>query len=93
MRPFRGSAVANENWVLGADFYTRRESPEQQQAYLERRLQKLHRGCTVHHHQPPAGEPPARCPWGLPDRPTTDHALTRRLQEAAARPSTRLPSG
>src|SRR6266699_1799603 len=32
---------------LGADFYTRRESPEQQQAYLERRLQKLHPGCTV----------------------------------------------
>ena len=31
----------------GADFYTRRESPEQQQAYLERRLQKLHPGCTV----------------------------------------------
>ena len=32
---------------LGADFYTRRESPEQQHAYLERRLQKLHPGCTV----------------------------------------------
>ena len=32
---------------LGADFYTRRESPEQQQAYLERQLQKLHPGCTI----------------------------------------------
>ena len=31
----------------GADFYTRRESPEQKQAYLERQLQKLHPGCTV----------------------------------------------
>ena len=32
---------------LGADFCTRRESPAQQQAYLERRLQKLHPGCTI----------------------------------------------
>ena len=32
---------------LGADFYTRRESPEQKQAYLERQLQKLHPGCTI----------------------------------------------
>jgi transposase len=31
----------------GADFYTRRESPEQRQAYLMRQLQKLHPGCTV----------------------------------------------
>jgi transposase len=31
----------------GADFYTRRESPEHKQAYLERQLQKLHPGCTV----------------------------------------------
>jgi len=31
----------------GADFYTRRESPEQKQAWLERQLQKLHPGCTV----------------------------------------------
>jgi hypothetical protein len=30
---------------LGADFYTRRESPEQ--AWLERQLEKLHPGCTV----------------------------------------------
>jgi transposase len=31
----------------GADFYTRRESPGQRQAYLERQLQKLHPGCTI----------------------------------------------
>jgi transposase len=31
----------------GADFYTRRESPGQKQAWLERQLQKLHPGCTV----------------------------------------------
>jgi len=31
----------------GADFYARRESPQQKQAYLERQLQKLHPGCTV----------------------------------------------
>jgi len=31
----------------GADFYTRRESPEQRQAWLERQLQKLHPGRTV----------------------------------------------
>jgi hypothetical protein len=29
------------------DFYTRRESPEQKHAWLERQLQKLHPGCTV----------------------------------------------
>ena len=32
---------------LGADFYTRRESPEQKQAWLERQLLKLHPGCTI----------------------------------------------
>src|SRR6266576_1302439 len=32
---------------LGADFYTRRNSPEQKQAWLERQLQRLHPGCTV----------------------------------------------
>jgi transposase len=31
----------------GADFYTRRESPEQKQTRLERQLQKLHPGCTI----------------------------------------------
>ena len=32
---------------LGADFYTRRESPEQRQAYLLRQLQKLNPGATI----------------------------------------------
>ena len=31
----------------GADFYTRRQSPEHRQAFLERQLQKLHPGCTI----------------------------------------------
>jgi transposase len=31
----------------GADFYDRRESPAQRQAYLERQLQKLHPGCAI----------------------------------------------
>jgi len=32
---------------LGADFYTRRQSPQQKQAYLERQMQKLYPGRTV----------------------------------------------
>jgi excinuclease UvrABC ATPase subunit len=32
---------------LGADFYTRRESPAQQHTYLERRLQRLYPGRTI----------------------------------------------
>ncbi len=32
---------------LGADFYTRRESPQQRQAHLMRQLQKLNPGCTI----------------------------------------------
>jgi transposase len=32
---------------LGAGFYTRRESPEQKQAHLERQLQRLHPGCVI----------------------------------------------
>ena len=48
---------------LGADFYTRRESPEQQHAYLERRLQKLHPGCTVTITiSPQPGNPPPGTP-------------------------------
>jgi transposase len=31
----------------GADFYTRRESPEHKQAWLQHQLQKLHPGCTI----------------------------------------------
>jgi transposase len=37
----------------GADFYTRRESPAQRHAYLERQLQTPPR--PHHHHQPPGG--------------------------------------
>ena len=48
---------------LGADFYTRRESPELQHAYLERRLQKLHPGCTITITiSPPPGSPPPGTP-------------------------------
>ena len=44
---------------LGADFYTRRDSPAQQHAYLEHRLQKLHPGCTITVTvSPPPGDPP-----------------------------------
>ena len=32
---------------LGADFYTRRESPEQRRAYLLRQLEKLSPGCVI----------------------------------------------
>jgi transposase len=32
---------------LGADFYTRRESPDARQDYLMRQLQKLNPGCTI----------------------------------------------
>jgi len=31
----------------GADFYTRRESPDQRRAYLLRQLEKLNPGCTI----------------------------------------------
>jgi transposase len=31
----------------GADFYTRRETPQHRQAWLERQIQKLHPGCTI----------------------------------------------
>jgi transposase len=58
---------------LGADFYTRRESPEQKHAWLERQLQKLHPGCAItitispphsplEAALPPGPEPPARIP-------------------------------
>jgi len=32
---------------LGADFYTKRESPDQRRAYLLRQLAKLSRGCAI----------------------------------------------
>jgi transposase len=42
----RGRLQARYN-RLGADFHSRRESPGQKQAWLERQLQKLHPGGTV----------------------------------------------
>jgi len=48
----------------GADFYTRRESPAQQQDWLIRRLQKLNPGCTITITPPPITPPPA--PPGAP---------------------------
>jgi transposase len=46
---------------LGADFYTRRESPAQRQAWLERQLQKLHPGrvITITISPPEAALPPS----------------------------------
>jgi transposase len=49
----------------GADFYTRRESPEHRQAWLERQLQKLHPGRTV---TITIGPPEAALPPGPPAR-------------------------
>ena len=56
----------------GEDFYTRRESPEHRQAWLERQIQKLHPGCTVTitisppAHDPEAALPPAPEPPAIP---------------------------
>ena len=47
----------------GADFYTRRESPARQQAWLERRLQQLYPGRTV---TVTIGPPPGSPPHGNP---------------------------
>ena len=46
---------------LGADFYTRRESPQHKQAWLERQLQNLHPGCaiTITISPPQAAQPPS----------------------------------
>ena len=44
----------------GADFYTRRDSPAQRQAWLERQIQQLYPGCTVTVTiTPPPGSPPS----------------------------------
>jgi transposase len=56
----------------GADFYARRESSEQQQAWLIRRLQKLHPGCTITITPPPASPPPPPPP--PPGSPPPSHA-------------------
>ena len=47
---------------LGEDFYTRRESPAQRQAWLERQIQKLHPGCTITITISPPGNPPEATP-------------------------------
>jgi transposase len=47
---------------LGEDFYTRRESPAQRQAWLERQIQKLHPGCPITITiGPPQAALPAQC--------------------------------
>ena len=72
---------------LGADFYTRRQSPEQQQAYLERRLQKLHPGCTVTITISPP-EPPPSAPTA-PDRPALNLSASSRSRRQSGTPATR----
>ena len=51
---------------LGEDFYTRRETPAQRQAWLERQIQKLHPGrtVTVTISPPPGHAPEAALPPG-----------------------------
>jgi transposase len=68
----------------GADFYTRRESPQQQQAWLERRLQKLHPGRTVTIIiGPPPEHPPPQNPAASPTPPggPADAALNTRAHQ------------
>src|SRR5260370_40853877 len=73
---------------LGADLCTRRESPQQQHAYLERRLQKLHPGCTVTITiSPPPGSPPPGTPAQAASPARPPRARTRR-PPAARRPAT-----
>src|SRR5258708_39715758 len=48
---------------LGADFYARRESPEQWRALLPRQVGKLRPSCTI---TPPAGRPPTAPRRGPP---------------------------
>jgi transposase len=52
----------------GADFCTRRESPQSRQAWLERQLQQLHPGCTITItiSPPPPGHAPDAAEAGLP---------------------------
>ena len=93
---------------LGADFYTRRESPAQRQAYLERQLQKLHPGCTitVTISPPEAALPPGALPAALTEvspepppipapRPTrrTNQRHRPALATAPARVRYRAPTG
>ena len=70
----------------GADFYTRRESPGQRQAYLERQLQKLYPGRAI---TITIGPPEA----ALPPRRLTPARHPRPAPGAAARPAPRPPAG
>jgi hypothetical protein len=63
---------------LGADFYTRRESPAQRQAWLERQLQKLHPGRTVPAPRPPAGQTSDNAQPLPPHRPGANWAARGR---------------
>ena len=88
----------------GADFYTRRESPQQKQAWLDRQLQKLHPGCTVtitiSPRRPPYRPAPDRqprprpAPEPPPARPTrrTINAFHRFLAAAWAKVRCRAPT-
>ena len=92
---------------LGADFYTRRESPQQKQAYLERQLQKLHPGCTITVTiSPPEGalpprrltsnpdpsQPGAAAEPGTPALPPDNRRLSRALATVKARVRCRRPA-
>jgi hypothetical protein len=67
----------------GADFCTRRESPEQKQAWLERQLQKLHPGCTIIITVSP---PEAALPPGANQRSLFRPARSRRRPGSPAHP-------
>ena len=93
----------------GADFYTRRESPEQRQAFPERQLQKLHPGCTITvtisppeaalppGAQPaaliPASQPGAAAEPGAPAHSPDKPALSFALATALAMVRCRAPTG
>jgi transposase len=58
----------------GADFYTRRESPAQQQDWLIRRLQNLNPGCIITITPPPGAPPPGSPPPAPPGAPPPGRA-------------------
>jgi transposase len=85
----------------GEDFYTRRQSPQQRQAHLERQLQKLYPGCTVTITISPAPQapdpapPPRRAPdAALPHRtPAREHHNRRQTKDPNPLASTTHPRG
>src|SRR5262249_45846419 len=74
---------------LGADFYTRRESPEQRQAWLERQPRKLPPGCPVPTSPPEAALPPDPGPW---PRSPDNHRSRRRTRHPATPPDKLTPA-